>query len=70
VVAVNFEGLRGYSALDYEGQTLRKAIGCRYGRDFQASVCIANMCVSVPSLHTESTDSVIHMYFPIWALNR
>ncbi len=38
-----------------------KAYDCVFGRDydFQASVCIATYGISVPSLHTESTDSVI-----------
>ncbi len=32
---------------------------CCFSRVFQASVCIATYGMSVPSLHTESTDSVI-----------
>ncbi len=57
--ATNFEGLVGYRTLRDEGQVHLKAYGCLFGRDFQASVCIATYGTSVPSLHTESTDSVI-----------
>ncbi len=34
-----------------------KAYDCVFGRDFQASVCIATYEMSVPSLHIESTNS-------------
>ncbi len=59
MVATNFEGLVGYRTLRDVGQAPLKAYDCVFGRDFQASVCIATYGRSVPSLHTESTDSVI-----------
>ncbi len=36
-----------------------KPYSCCFSRVFQASICIATYGMSVPSLHTESTDSVI-----------
>ncbi len=57
--ASNLEGLVGYRALHGESQVPVKAYGCVFGRVHQASVCIATYGMSVPSLHTESTDSVI-----------
>ncbi len=59
MVATNFEGLVAYRTLRDEGQAPLKAYDCVFGRDFQASICIATYGISVPSLHTESTDSVI-----------
>ncbi len=37
----------------------------KHSRVFQASVCMATYGMSVPSLHTESTDSVIHVHVAI-----
>ncbi len=51
---VSTEGLRGYGTLEYEGQVPIKPYSCCFSR---ASVCIATYGMSVPSLHTESTDS-------------
>ncbi len=59
MVATNVDGLVGYRTLRDEGQAPLKAYDCIFGRDFQASICIATYGMSVPSLHTESTDSVI-----------
>ncbi len=59
MVASDFDGLRGYRTLEYEGQVPTKPYNCCFCRVFQASVCIATYGMSVPSLHTESTDSVI-----------
>ncbi len=59
MIATNFEGLVGYRTLRDEGQAPLKAYGCVFGRVSQASVCIATYGMSVPSLHTESTESVI-----------
>ncbi len=59
MVAGDFEGLRGLGTLEYEGQVPIKPYSCCLSRVFQASVCIATYGMSVPSLHTESTDSVI-----------
>ncbi len=59
MVASNFEGLRGYGTLEYEGQVPINPYSCCFSRVFQASVCIATYGMSVPSLHTEYTDSVI-----------
>ncbi len=60
MVASDFEGLGGYRTLANEGQVLIKAYNSCFSRVFQASVCIATYGMSVPSLHTESTDSVIN----------
>ena len=51
MASVNFESLLGYRTLGYEGQA---AIG--YG----ASLCIGLYGMSVPSLHTGSTNPVIY----------
>ncbi len=61
MVASDFEGLGGYRTLAYhnEGQVPTKPYNCCFSRVFQASVCVATYGMSVPSLHTESTDSVI-----------
>ncbi len=59
MVASDFDGLGGYRTLEYEGQIPKQPYNCCFGRVFQASVCIATYGMSVPSLHTESTDSVI-----------
>ncbi len=59
MVASDFDSLRGYRTLEYEGQVPTKPYNCCFSRVFQASVCIATYGMSVPSLHTESTDSVI-----------
>ncbi len=59
MVASDFEGLRGYRTLEYEGQVPIKPYSCCFSRVFQSSVCIATYGMFVPSLHTESTDSVI-----------
>ncbi len=59
-VASDFDGLRGYRTLEYEGQVPTKPYNCCFSRVFQASICIATYGMSVPSLHTESTDSVIN----------
>ncbi len=59
MIASDFEGLRCYGTLEYEGQVSIKPYSCNFSRVFQASVCIATYGMSVPSLHTESTDSVI-----------
>ncbi len=59
MVASDFDGLGGYRTLAYEGQVPTKPYNCCFSRVFQASVCIATYGMSVPSLHTESTDSVI-----------
>ncbi len=61
MVASDFDGLRGYRTLEYEGQVPTKPYNCCFSRVFQASVCIATYGMSVPSLHTESTDSVINL---------
>ncbi len=61
MVASDFEGLRGYGTLEYEGQVPIKPYSCCFSTVFQASVCIATYGMSVPSLHTESTDSVIEV---------
>ncbi len=45
----------------YGTMDLRAKKCCPFGRVFQASVCIATYGMSVPSLHTESTDSVISL---------
>ncbi len=60
IVASDFDGLRSYRTLEYEGQVPTKPYNCCFSRVFQASICIATYGMSVPSLHTESTDSVIH----------
>ncbi len=62
MVATNFEGLVGYRTLRDEGQAPLKAYDCVFGRDFQVCVCIATYGTSVPSLHTESTDSVMYLW--------
>ncbi len=59
MVASDFDGLRGYRTLEYEGPVPTKPYNCCFSRVFHASVCIATYGMSVPSLHTESTDSVI-----------
>ncbi len=59
MVASDFDGLGGYRTLEYEGQVPIKPYSSCFSRVFQASVCIATYGMSVPSLHTESTDSVI-----------
>ncbi len=59
MVASNFEGLVGYRTLRDEGQVPLKAYDYVFGRVFLASVCIATYGMSVPSLHTKSTDFVI-----------
>ncbi len=56
MVASDFDGLRGYRTLEYEGQVPTKPYNCCFSRVFQASVCIATYGMSVPSVHTESTD--------------
>ncbi len=56
MVAKDLEGLGGYRTLEYEDQAPIKPINCCFSRVFQASICIG---MSLPSLHTESTDSVI-----------
>ncbi len=58
MVASDFEGLRGYGTLEYEGQVPIKPYSCCV---FQASICIAIYGMSMPSLHSESTDSVIQL---------
>ncbi len=65
MVASDFEGLRGYRTLAYEGQVPTKPYNCCFSRVFRASVCIAAYGMSVPSLHTESTDSVIISVYAI-----
>ncbi len=54
MVATNLEGLVGYRTLRDEGQVPLTAYDCVFGRDFQASVCIATKIygMSVPSLQT------------------
>ncbi len=59
MVASDFDGLRGYRTLEYEGQVPTKPYNCCFSRVFQASVCIVTYGMYVPSLHTESADSVI-----------
>ncbi len=61
MVPSSFEGRVGYRTLRDEGQAPLKAYGCVFGRVSQASVRIATYGMSVPSRHTESTDSVIHI---------
>ncbi len=56
MVASDFDGLRGYGTVEYEGQVPTKPYNCCFSRVFQASVCIATYGMSVPSLHTKSTD--------------
>ncbi len=65
MVASDFDGLGGYRTLEYEGQVPTKPCSCCFSRVFQASACIATYGMSVPSLHTESTDSVIGRYIEI-----
>jgi len=36
-----------------------EAYGCGFSRDFQTSLCIATYGMSMPSVHRESTSSVI-----------
>ncbi len=43
----------------YESQVPIKPYSYCFSRVFQASICIATYGMSVPSLHTESIDSVI-----------
>ncbi len=50
---------RIYMAVNILKTTCSSPYSCCFGRVFQASVCIATNGMSVPSLHTESTDSVI-----------
>ncbi len=45
-VASNFEGLRGYGTLEYEGQVPIKPYSCCFSRVIQASVCIATYGMS------------------------
>ncbi len=59
MVTSDFEGLGGYRTLMNEGQVPITPYNCCFRRLFPASVCIATYCMSVPSLHTESTDSAI-----------
>ncbi len=54
MVASDFDGLGGYRTLEYEGQVHTEPYNCCFSRIFQAS---ATYGMSVPSLHTESTDS-------------
>ncbi len=54
MVASDFDGLGGYRTLEYEGQVPTEPYNCCFSRIFQAS---ATYGMSVPSLHTESTDS-------------
>ncbi len=61
MVASDFDSLGGYRTLAYEGQVPIKPYNCCFSRFFQASVCTATHGMSVPSLHTESTDSVISL---------
>ncbi len=80
MVATNFEGLVGYRTLRDEGQAPLKAYDCVFGRDFQASVCIATYGMSVPSLHTDRVyrlcDMVLlrswHLFdcVSLWLTNR
>ncbi len=51
MVASDFDGLRGYRTLEYEGKVPTKPYNCCFSRVFQASVCIATYGMSVPSLH-------------------
>ncbi len=51
MVASDFDGLRSYRTLEYEGQVPTKPYNCSFSRVFQASVCIATYGMSVPSLH-------------------
>ncbi len=59
MVATDFEGLVCYRTLRDEGQAHLKAYDRVLGTVLQASVCITTYGTSVPSLHAESTDSVI-----------
>ncbi len=56
MVASNFDGHGGYRTLKYEGQVPTRPYNCCYSRVFQASICIATYGMSVPFLHTESTN--------------
>lgn len=49
----------GYRTLNYEGRAPMEAYGCGFSRDFQTSLCIATYGMSVPSVHRESTSSVM-----------
>ncbi len=60
MVPSNFEGLVGYRTLRDEGQVPLKAYGCVFG-SFPGFCLYCTYCMSVPSLHTESTDSVIFL---------
>ncbi len=58
MVASDFHGLGGYRTLEYEGQVPTQPYNCCLSRVFQAFVCIAAYGMSMPSLSTESTDTV------------
>ncbi len=66
MVASDFDGLRGYRTLKYDGQVPTKPYNGCFSIVFQASVCIATYGMSVPSLNTESTDSVISLPWSLW----
>ncbi len=46
MVASDFEGLRGYRTVKYEGQVPIKPYSCCFSTVFQAFVCIATYSVS------------------------
>ncbi len=74
MVASDFDDLGGCRTLEYKACIPIKPYNCRFSRVFQASVRIATYGMSVPSIHTESTDSDLNCSMScitaLWQENR